>query len=102
WLSTMRDEHPAVRDFDGVDHAELIKKFVEADRGHLTTSRARIIAALDSRRPTGRADAPESSEPAKLQRQVKKQKGHIALRKLFQEIPNLVQRLKPCFLMSPL
>jgi hypothetical protein len=38
----------------------------------------------------------------RLQRELKKKRAHRPLRRLFQEIPNLLPRLAPCMLMSPL
>jgi superfamily I DNA and/or RNA helicase len=37
-----------------------------------------------------------------LQRQLALKRGHLPVRRLVQKLPNLLPRLKPCFLMSPL
>ena len=42
------------------------------------------------------------SELAVLLREVQKKRRHLPVRQLFQQIPGLVPRLKPCVLMSPL
>jgi hypothetical protein len=52
--------------------------------------------------PDMRAEAAASSEPGMLQRAIKSQGRGVPLRKLFEAIPTIIVRLKPCFLMSPL
>lgn len=59
-------------------------------------------AHLAARAPRASVDAAGGSELGILQRELKKKARHKPLRKLFREIPELVTRLKPCFLMSPL
>lgn len=102
WTVATIDADPVLREFDGELHTNKIVEFRAADRAYLQLSRAQIVATLDRRRPAPVQEGIESSEPGKLLREYKKQRNHMALRKLFAEIPNLLPRLKPCFLMSPL
>jgi very-short-patch-repair endonuclease len=91
-----------LRDFDGAEHSRRVAEFRALDSGLIAASRLAIAAELDSKRPASGAAVSDESEPGVLQRELKKKTRHMPLRKLFQRIPNLVQRLKPCFLMSPL
>src|SRR5690606_11781601 len=55
-----------------------------------------------SDRPRPGWNIPATSELGILQREVQKKRRHLPLRRLFAEIPGVLQRLKPCIMMSPL
>ncbi|NOU33607.1 MAG: DUF3320 domain-containing protein [Polyangiaceae bacterium] len=101
WVAAARDAAPVLRDFDGLHHHRVVERFRKADADHIDTARKHIVATLEGKLPrTG--DAAASSEPGILKRELAKKTKHKALRKLLAEIPNLLTRLKPCLLMSPL
>lgn len=102
WVAAVRDGEPALRSFDGAEHGHRVVRFREMDRGHLALGRQRVLARLDARRPATAGGVAETSEPGILAREAKKQRAHLPVRKLLQAIPNLLPRLKPCLLMSPL
>ncbi|MBM4393400.1 MAG: DUF3320 domain-containing protein, partial [Deltaproteobacteria bacterium] len=102
WVAAVRDAEPALRDFEGKEQHRRVARFQAADRAHILLGRQRVLARLDARRPATRAGMAESSEPGILAREVKKQRAHLPVRKLLASIPNLLPRLKPCLLMSPL
>lgn len=97
-----RDAEPILRDFDGAEHSRRVNEFRELDAKHVKASRGFVALRLDDRVPDSSAAVSEESEPGVLARELKKKTRHMPLRKLFLRIPNLVFRLKPCFLMSPL
>lgn len=101
WVTAIRDAEPTLREFDGAERRRRVARFRDADRSHLLLGRQRVLSRLDARRPAGVGGA-ESSEPAILARESRKQRGHFPVRQLLQSIPNLLPRLKPCLLMSPL
>ncbi len=94
------EEHPEIGDFRGRSHEKLIKRFAELDQATLRASTDRIIAACNANRPT--PVAMEGSEIGLLQREAKKKKRHLPVRKLLQRLPNTLPKLKPCLMMSPL
>lgn len=102
WVASVRDSESALRGFDGAEQERRVVRFRELDRAHIQLGRQRVLARLDSRRPALSAGLAETSEPGVLAREVKKQRAHMPVRKLLQAIPNLLPRLKPCLLMSPL
>ena len=102
WVAATRDAEPALRDFEGHEQRRRVARFQDADRAHILLGRQRVLARLDARRPPVKAGMAESSEPGILAREVKKQRAHMPVRKLLASIPNLLPRLKPCLLMSPL
>src|ERR1019366_2097049 len=96
-----RDAEPVLRDFDGPNHHRLVESFRTADAAHLKLARDHIVATLEAKLPRP-GDAAATSEPGILKRELAKKTRHKALRRLLSEIPNLLVRLKPCLLMSPL
>jgi very-short-patch-repair endonuclease len=102
WAAAVRDGHPVLRDFDGQSQHALVSRFRDVDATHLRTARTHILATLEQRLPPPGADVGAASEPGILKRELAKKTRHMPLRKLLQQIPNLLGRLKPCLLMSPL
>lgn len=102
WIVAVRDAEPVLRDFDGDVHSERVREFRQRDSEHIKLSRGKIVAVLDAARPARLGGDLGESEMGILQRELKKKRRHLALRNLFQAIPALLPRLKPCFLMSPL
>lgn len=102
WLTAVTAAEPLLDRFEGESHDRVRQRFIEADQAHMGLARQRAIQVLEARLPAPGAVASESSELGVLLRELKKRARHLPVRKLLQTIPNLVRRLKPCFLMSPL
>ncbi|MCE9575855.1 MAG: DUF4011 domain-containing protein, partial [Deltaproteobacteria bacterium] len=100
WAEREVAAQPALASFSGATHHARVAEHAELDRGGLAVARARIIQRLVERVP--RVDADPSGEIAILLRERKKQRGHRPLRRLFKDVPALLNRLAPCLLMSPL
>ena len=83
------------------DHAALIREFQEVDRllpvAARTLVRVRCQAALN-----GATNASGMGEVGVLNHQLTLKRRQLAVRKLVAKIPNILQALKPCFMMSPL
>ncbi len=99
WTRAVRDAEPALATFAGDAQHLAVRRFVEADREHLSRARQFVLARLDARRP---ALVVEGTEAGIVAREAKKQRAHWPIRRLLGAIPNLLPRLKPCLLMSPL
>ena len=104
WLALVEGE-PGLRDFLGAEHAERIAGFRRADEkiARLTRDliRSRLAAALpaDTVSP---AEAGPKTELGLLRKEIAKKRRHLPVRQLLGRLPNLLPRLKPCLLMSPL
>ncbi|MHB8876007.1 MAG: DUF3320 domain-containing protein [Myxococcaceae bacterium] len=96
-----RDGDPALRQFDAATHTQRLERFRQVDAKHLEAARDHVIHALEKQLPQ-HAFAPAGSEVDILGRELRKKARHMALRRLFATVPNLLRRLKPCLLMSPL
>jgi hypothetical protein len=96
------DADPELRDFDAGRHSRRVAHFVELDRAHLAASRRFVASALEAKLPSLTAAEIASSEPALVMREAQKKARHLPVRKLLQQLPSVLPRLKPCLLMSPM
>ena len=94
--------HPVLARFVGETHEERIKRFASLDREIIGLNRKRLRSKLSSRRPTLSGGASAMSEAGILLGQFNRKRGHMAIRRLMSSAGGLIQRIKPCFMMSPL
>ena len=87
--------------FFSPDFENQIKRFREIDERYTQLTRKEIYARLAAKTPRAQVDN-KNSEMGILRHQLARQKGHLPARSLLQKIPNLLTRLKPCLLMSPI
>ncbi|OKK14109.1 DUF3320 domain-containing protein [Streptomyces sp. CB02400] len=80
------------------DRDQVVERYRRLDRGLVQAAHATVIDACNARRPR-RAT---TGQAAILSRQAKLQRRHMPVRRLLNETRDVVQRLKPCFMMSPL
>ncbi len=81
---------------------DTIMQFQEWTDRFEQVTREEIVARLAARIPNAAQEAAQSSELGILQRAIRSNGRGISIRKLFEQIPNLLQRLSPCMLMSPI
>lgn len=75
-------------------------KKIAKDFQYLTIQELRV--KLAAQLPNTTAEAMQSSEIGILQRAIKNRGRGLSIRKLFDQIPNLLPRIAPCMLMSPI
>lgn len=95
WLDGVFQQDAALAGFRRAEQEQGIAEFRELDRRLLQLGVARVAAA----RGPARCDA---AAVKLLLREANKKTKHLPLRRLFDEIPDLLARLKPCLFMSPL
>ena len=98
WWAHLAQRHEPLADFRGARHDELLRDFQRMDAQAKTLAVEEIRAKLAARLPA--FDAPGSMEL--LRREFKKKSRHKPIRSLFAQAPEVMARLKPCVLMSPL
>ncbi|MBD8084196.1 DUF3320 domain-containing protein [Chryseobacterium caseinilyticum] len=76
-------------------YKNLHKEFTELTKNQLTMK-------LSDRIPNFSQEAVQSSEIGILQKAIRNKGRGLSIRKLFDQIPTLIPRLKPCMLMSPI
>ena len=87
--------------FRGNLHQERVEQFRRLDQAHLRQAPGELARRLSQRIPPVQEQGAKG-EMALLLRELKKQRNLKAPRQLFKEVGNLLTRLKPCMLMSPL
>lgn len=102
WLNKVMDEDSTLRSFNRAEHERQVQQFREADRDFLQKTQAKVRGLLGANIPTGSDATSPNSEMGILLKEIRKKRRHMPTRKLFQKLPNLMPRLKPCALMSPL
>jgi hypothetical protein len=102
WLNYLYDEDPRLGKFRRESHEQLIAEFRKLDQELIRLSSNRVIEAANSRKPQDIIIQADNSEVTTLLTEAMKKRRLMPIRNLLQKIPNLLSRLKPCLLMSPL
>jgi very-short-patch-repair endonuclease len=105
WLSSALDRSQVLAGFTAAKGSDLLEKYRDLDGRVrlLAIARAQMTASSASARVRAAEDVVENtSEVSILRRELQKRKRIKPLRKLFAEIPHVLQALKPCLLMSPI
>ena len=83
-------------------HEKKIADFYKLDSISIALNQYRLATELHQRRPHLLGGASRESETGILQGQFNRKRGHMPIRRLLSTAGGLVQRIKPCFMMSPL
>lgn len=102
WIDASLDSWTEFRQLHGDDLERLIDRFRQVDRRCLKTSRERLVAMADGRRPQKGQSSAKTSRLGQLEAEVRRKRGLKPIRKLFSQLGDVVQALKPCFMMSPM
>lgn len=89
-------------DFSAAVFQEKIAQYKRADRQLTDLAREEIYCRLAARVPDFTREAAHSSELGILQRFIRSGGRGTSIRRLFEQIPDLLSRLCPCMLMSPI
>ncbi len=101
WIDHIVSDDPVLRRFLPQKHEDTIARFRDAD-ARLTELTKRVVRArLAGGIPTPTAFGADP-EWGTLANQFTRRKGHMPLRKLFEKMPNVLTKLTPCIMMSPL
>ncbi|CAN5752091.1 DUF3320 domain-containing protein [soil metagenome] len=95
-------KEPALSLFNGKLFEEKIRRFREISAYFEKLTKDELVAKLASRIPDFTKEALKSSEIGLLKRTISKKGYGMPIRKLFDAIPNLLPRIAPCMLMSPI
>lgn len=93
---------PNLSAFNGKLFEAKIRKYKEKSRYFEELTKAELFSKLASAIPSFTQEASQSSEIGILQRAIRNKGRGMSVRKLFDLIPNLLPRLCPCMLMSPI
>jgi very-short-patch-repair endonuclease len=104
WIGALLAAEPVLGKFSGTRHELDIRNFARLDREVMRLTTRVLRARLAARVPREGAEGTRSpsSEMGLLHRELGKRRRHLPVRQLFQRVPNVLPRIKPCMLMSPL
>ena len=102
WLNIIYNEDPIIGKFRRDNHEQLIADFKKLDNELIWLSADKVVIEGNKRKPQGILVDAKETETSILRREAQKKRRHMPIRTLFQKIPTLLQRLKPCLLMSPI
>ncbi|WNY23467.1 hypothetical protein MmiHf6_07740 [Methanimicrococcus hongohii] len=83
-------------------HENKIHKFSELDEKVIVKNRERVNAEIYKRMPQIYVGASRESEAGILLNEFNKKKAHMPIRRLMSSAGGLIQKIKPCFMMSSL
>jgi len=96
------DETPVLNKFSGSVFNEKIDQFRRMDAELINLTQKEIYCRLAAQVPNFAREAAQSSELGIIQRAIRSNGRGISIRRLFEQIPNMLPRLCPCMLMSPI
>lgn len=105
WLMEIlvTEDISCLRNFQSYAHEKAISDFSTSDANQLQIAQVRLVDWLSHEKPSGIMQLASAMDEATiLRREAEKKRRIVPLRRLFKMIPTLLQRLKPCFMMSPL
>lgn len=92
----------ALNTFDANVYEALIEQYKKAYSEFTEITKNQLLLQLSNNVPNVTQEAVSSSEIGILQKAIRNKARGISIRRLFDQIPSLLPRLKPCMLMSPI
>lgn len=102
WAESEISSDAALNRFFSLEFEKKIRDFRSLDSRFQELTVAETRARLASRLPTTTGNENGNSELGILKREMEKQRRLLPVRSLIKKTPNLLPRLKPCWLMSPI
>lgn len=96
------DQSNTLNGFDADVYESQIKQYKTLHQEFITLTKNQLLLTLSNKIPDLTQEAIQSSEIGILQRAIRNKGRGISIRRLFDQIPTLLPRLKPCMLMSPI
>lgn len=101
WIDYIQHLTPILSTFNRVAHDKQVEIFKEQDQTQFAVSKVQIKAEISAKRPS--LDFISSGSAVSiLLREGEKKRKQKSIRSLMEETGELIQVIKPCFLMSPL
>jgi len=103
WVKHLIDKNKITSGFFKDIHEQKIEDFVQIDNFLLEFNRSRVREKVFGYKPVSDNDfvSPQSEEHV-LAREYNKKRNKLSVRRLFQQIPNLIREVKPIVMMSPI
>ena len=101
WIDMVTEDAESISAFSARVQSNRITDFCRLDQTQLDIARERVLALSHDRMP-GRNTGKVVGEMGILLREISKSRNAMSIRQLFDSIPELLTKLKPCMMMSPL
>ena len=95
-------EKEILRKFNGDSHSHLIENFKTLDKRLIETTKQYLAATLWERMPHPTLGDPAASSMNYLTNQLQRKRGIAPVRELMNRVGDLIIKIKPCFMMSPM
>ncbi len=102
WLDYVSHELNQINGFRLYNQKQIIQQFKDLDVNQLIINSSRVREIILNNRPNVNGVVNAFDQASILKHEANKQRKILPLRKLFEKIPNLLLKIKPCFMMSPL
>jgi hypothetical protein len=102
WINNLYNEDQKLGRFRRENHEQLITDFRKLDQDLIYLTSSMVIEAANSRKPKDILIQAADTEANILLKEAAKKRRLMPIRTLMQKIPNLLVKLKPCLLMSPI
>ena len=102
WVDRALRARESLAAVSGDDLPALLDRFRRADVAWTLGTRTRLAALLASRRPAPEAGSLRETKLGLLKAEMRRKRGHLPLRRLFERAGEVVQAIAPCFMMSPI
>jgi hypothetical protein len=101
-LNHFTEEDSTLSSFRARDHDQAVDDFRSLDAALIEKSPKKVIESANAKKPQGVFVEAPDSEITILLKEAAKKRRQMPLRHLFNRIPHLIRKLKPCLLMSPI
>ena len=102
WLEELYNAEPELRGFSRIDHEGVRAQFRKLDERYPFAVRQRVRERVFAKYPDPSATPLQAGQLGILYGELSKRSRQMPVRRLLARTSNLLQTLKPCFLMSPL
>lgn len=102
WINNLYNEDQKLGRFRRENHEQQIADFRKLDQELIQLTSSRVIEEANSRKPRDILIQAADTEASILSKEAAKKRRLMPIRTLMQKIPNLLVKLKPCLLMSPI
>ncbi|MFP4054407.1 MAG: DUF3320 domain-containing protein, partial [Phycisphaerae bacterium] len=102
WVEEAIARREALKQFNRTGHESDVRDFIRLDREWIARGGVRLHSRLAQQRPMTTVEGARTSQLGILQGEVRRKRGGRSIRQLLNSAGEAVQRLKPCFMMSPL
>lgn len=101
-LADAYQTRPLLQQFDSIRHNQLLERYRNLEDLSYLVNRERVAEQHWKNAPKPTSTTVNSGQISMLRREFEKKTRHLAIRKLMSEAGQVIQGLKPVFMMSPL